>query len=67
MRPLDSALPLRSIEMCEARGGNFAGAHFGASAEAAGIREIVSSDRSLDHVPTSARIEPSSTTRPSRQ
>jgi predicted nucleic acid-binding protein len=58
MRTLDPALLLRSLEIYEIHGVDFAEAYLAASAEIAGIREIASFDRSLDRVPTITRIEP---------
>ena len=58
MRILDPALLLRSLEIYEIHGVDFAEAYLAASAEIAGIREIASFDRSLDRVPTITRIEP---------
>ena len=58
MRTLDPALLLRSLEIYEIRGVDFAEAYLAASAEVAGISEIASFDRSLDRIPTITRIEP---------
>ncbi len=58
MRILDPALLLRSLEIYEIHGVDFAEAYLAASAEIAGIREIASFDRSLDRVPTITRFEP---------
>lgn len=58
MRILDPALLLRSLEIYEIHGVDFAEAYLAASSEIAGIREIASFDRSLDRVPTITRIEP---------
>ena len=58
MRTLDPALLLRSLEIYEIHGVDFAEAYLAASAEAAGIGEIASFDRSLDRIPTITRIEP---------
>ena len=58
MRTLDPALLLRSLEIYEIHGVDFAEAYLAASAEVAGISEIASFDRSLDRVPTITRIEP---------
>lgn len=58
MRTLDSALLLRSLEIYEIHGIDFAEAYLAASAEIAGIRRIASFDRSLDRITTITRIEP---------
>ena len=58
MRTLDPALLLRSLEIYEIHGVDFAEAYLAASAEVAGISEIASFDRSLDRIPTITRIEP---------
>jgi predicted nucleic acid-binding protein len=58
MRVLDPGLLLRSLEIYEIHGVDFAEAYLAASAETAGIREVASFDRSLDRVPTITRIEP---------
>jgi predicted nucleic acid-binding protein len=58
MRILDPALLLRSLEIYEVHGVDFAEAYLAASAETTGIRQVASFDRSLDRVPTITRIEP---------
>ncbi len=58
MRTLDPALLLRSLEIYETHGVDFAEAYLAASAETTGIRKVASFDRSLDRVPTITRIEP---------
>jgi predicted nucleic acid-binding protein len=55
---LDPALLLRSIEVYETHRIDFAEAYLVASAEATGVTDIVSFDRSIDRVPTITRIEP---------
>jgi predicted nucleic acid-binding protein len=58
MRTLDPALLLRSLEVYENYGIDFAEAYLAASAEVAGIPTIVSFDRALDRVSPITRIEP---------
>lgn len=58
IRTLDPALLLRSLEVYETHRVDFAEAYLVASAESAGVRDIVSFDRSLDRVSTINRIEP---------
>ena len=58
MRTLDPALLLRSLEVYENYGIDFAEAYVAASAEVAGIPAIVSFDRALDRVSPITRIEP---------
>ena len=58
MRTLDPALLLRSIEIYEIQGVDFAEAYLAASAEATGVAQVASFDRSLDRVPSITRIEP---------
>ena len=58
IRTLDPALLLRSLEVYETHRIDFAEAYLVASAEAAGIRDVVSFDRSIDRVTTANRIEP---------
>jgi predicted nucleic acid-binding protein len=58
IRTLDPALLLRSIEVYETHRIDFAEAYLVASAEATGVTDIVSFDRSIDRVPTITRIEP---------
>ncbi len=58
IRTLDPALLLRSLELYEIHRIDFAEAYLVASAEAAGVRDIVSFDRSIDRVATTNRIEP---------
>ena len=58
MRTLDPALLLRSIEIYEIHGVDFAEAYLAASAEATGAAPVASFDRSLDRVPSITRIEP---------
>lgn len=58
IRTLDPALLLRSLEVYETHRIDFAEAYLVASAEAAGIPDIISFDRSIDRVKTAHRIEP---------
>ena len=58
MPTLDPALLLRSLEISEIHGVDFAEAYLAASAEVAGISEIASFDRALDRIPTVSRNEP---------
>ena len=58
IRTLDPALLLRSLEVYETLRIDFAEAYLVASAEAPGIHDIVSFDRSIDRVTTANRIEP---------
>jgi predicted nucleic acid-binding protein len=57
IRTLDPALLLRSLEVYETHRIDFAEAYLVASAEASGIPDIVSFDRSIDRVTTTNRIE----------
>jgi predicted nucleic acid-binding protein len=58
IRTLDPALLLRSLEVYETHRVDVAEAHLVASAEASGIPDIISFDRSIDRVTTANRIEP---------
>ena len=58
IRTLDPALLLRSLEVYETHRIDFAEAYLLASAEASGIPDIISFDRSIDRVTTANRIEP---------
>jgi len=58
MRTLDPALLLRSVEIYETHGVDFAEAYLAASAEVAGVDRVASFDRSLDRVPSITRVEP---------
>jgi predicted nucleic acid-binding protein len=58
IRTLDPALLLRSLEVYETHRIDFAEAYLVASAEAAGIHDIVSFDRSIDRATIANRIEP---------
>ena len=58
IRTLDPALLLRSLEVYETHRIDFAEAYLVASAEASGIADIISFDRSIDRVTTAHRIEP---------
>ena len=58
IRTLDSALLLRALEVYETHRIDFAEACLAASAEASGIHDITSYDRSIDRVTTANRTEP---------
>ena len=58
IRTLDPAILLRALEIYETHRIDFAEAYLVASAEASGIHDIVSFDRSIDRVTTANRIEP---------
>jgi predicted nucleic acid-binding protein len=58
IRTLDPALLLRSLEVYETHRIDFAEAHLVASAETAGIHDVISFDRSIDRVTSVHRIEP---------
>ena len=58
IRTLDPALLLRALEVYETHRIDFAEAYLVASAEASGINDIISYDRSIDRVPSVHRIEP---------
>lgn len=58
IRTLDPALLLRSLEVYETHPIDFAEAYLVASAEASGIPDIISFDRSVDRVTTASRIDP---------
>lgn len=58
IRTLDPALLLRSLEVYEIHRIDFAEAYLIASAEATGIRDIISFDRSVERVASANRIEP---------
>jgi predicted nucleic acid-binding protein len=58
MRTLNPALLLRSVEVYETCGVDFAEAYLAASAEVAGVAQVASFDRSLDRVPSITRVEP---------
>ncbi|MBU1226219.1 MAG: PIN domain-containing protein [Actinobacteria bacterium] len=58
IRTLDPALLLRSVEIYETFGVDFAEAYLAASAEVAGVARVASFDRSLDRVPSITRVEP---------
>jgi len=55
---LDADLLLRALAVYELDGVDFAEAYLVALAEATGVREIVSFDRSIDRVDTIGRREP---------
>jgi predicted nucleic acid-binding protein len=58
IRTLDPALLLRALEVYETHRIDFAEAYLVASAEASGIDDIISFDRSIDKVTSVHRIEP---------
>jgi predicted nucleic acid-binding protein len=58
MRTLDPALLLRSIEIYETNGVDFAEAYLAASAEVAGVVQVASFDCALDRIPSITRVEP---------
>lgn len=58
IRTLDPSLLLRSLEVYETHRIDYAEAYLVASAETAGIDDIVSFDRSIERVATVTRIEP---------
>jgi predicted nucleic acid-binding protein len=58
IRTLDPALLLRALEVYETHRIDFAEAYLVALAEASGMRDIISYDRSIDRVPSVHRIEP---------
>jgi len=55
---VDPALLLRSLEVYETHRIDYAEAYLVASAEATGVDDIASFDRTIDRVPTINRIEP---------
>jgi predicted nucleic acid-binding protein len=58
MRTLDPPLLLRSVEIYETHGVDFAEAYLAASAGVAGVAQVASFDRALDRVPSITRVEP---------
>lgn len=58
IRVVDKGLLLRAVEVYEVDRLDFAEAYLVASAERAGVGAVASFDRSIDRVPTVARIEP---------
>lgn len=58
IRTLDPSLRLRSLAVYETHGIDYAEAYLVASAESAGIGDIVSFDRSIDRIKTVNRIQP---------
>ena len=56
IRTLDPPVLLRSLEVYETHRVDFAEAYLVASAEAAGIHQVASFDRTIDRVPTITRI-----------
>jgi predicted nucleic acid-binding protein len=58
MRAIDPALLLRSVEIYEIHGVDFAEAYLAASAEVAGVGHVASFDRALDRLTSITRIEP---------
>jgi predicted nucleic-acid-binding protein len=55
---IDERLLLRSLELYETNRLDFAEAYLVASAEATGVKAVVSFDRAIDRVATVERIEP---------
>jgi predicted nucleic-acid-binding protein len=55
---VDPALLLRALELYELEGLDFAEAYLVAQAEATGVGEVLSFDRSLDKIASVARREP---------
>lgn len=55
---MNPPLLLRSLEVYETHGIDYAEAYLVASAEASGVSRIASLDRAIDRVPTVTRIEP---------
>ena len=58
IRTLDAALLLRTIEVYEKHRVDFADAYLVANAEASGVEEIASFNRTFDRVNSVSRIEP---------
>ncbi len=58
IRILDPRLLLRALELHETAGIDFAEAYLVASAELAGVSDIVSFDQSLDRIESINRLEP---------
>jgi len=58
IKTLDSSLLLRALELYEVDRLDFAEAYLVAQAEATGVPEVVSFDRSIDRVRTITRREP---------
>lgn len=58
IEPIDADLLLRALAVYEVDGLDFAEAYLVAQAEATGVGEIVSFDRSIDRVGTVTRREP---------
>jgi predicted nucleic acid-binding protein len=58
IRVMSPALLLRSLEVYETHRVDYAEAYLVASAEASGVDNIASFDRTIDRVPTVNRIEP---------
>ena len=58
VRTVDKKSLLRALAIYELDGIHFAEAHLAAQAEATGIGEILSFDRSIDRLPTITRREP---------
>lgn len=55
---VDHSLLLRSVELYEREGLDFANAYLAAAAESTGIGRVVSFDRRLDRVASVERVEP---------
>ena len=58
VRTIDKRTLLRALGVYEQHGLHFAEAHLAAQAEATGVGEILSFDRSIDRLPTVSRREP---------
>ncbi len=58
---VDPAVLLRSAEVYETYRMDFADAYLVACAESTGVGQVTSFDRSLDRVPSVARVEPPAT------
>ncbi len=58
LNTIDPALLLRSLEVYEVERLDFAEAYLVAQAEATGVCQVLSFDRSIDRVNTVARVEP---------
>lgn len=58
LKMVDETVLIRSLEIYEVERLDFAEAYLAAQAEATGIGEIVSFDRSIDRLPTIRRREP---------
>lgn len=58
VKTIDKKTLLRALTIYELEGLDFAEAHLAAQAEATGVAEILSFDRSIDRLPTVTRREP---------